>query len=57
MHGGYGEGTVQGGLYAGVGEVREPWNVRGEGRIANVYQLLLFEGGVECVYVYESGDT
>ena len=37
-------GTVQKGLYAGVGEIREPLN-GGEGRVANVYQLLLFEGG------------
>lgn len=44
MDGRYGVGTVQKGLYAGVGEVREPLN-GGEGRVANLHQLLLIEGG------------
>ena len=42
----YGERSVQGGLYTGVGEVGEPLNVRGKGGVAKLYQLLLFEGAL-----------
>ena len=43
--------TVQGELYASVGEVGEPLNIEGEGRVAKLNQFLLFEGGIEYVYV------